>query len=618
MRREPEACGASHCPCTRKVRVADRSMFSARKFLQINQDWNYIYWYVRGVNTVHSNPTVKAGEEVAYYDLGSHQRSVTTCSAQAQLWFNRGLVWAYSFNHHEAERCFQWAAECDPDCAIALWGIAYATGPNYNKAWAFFDLEDRQASIRKVHDVLGQASHLAKQATEVEQALIKAIGARFPPVDDIPEDLGPFNLAYADAMRLVYQQFSSDLDVAALFAEALMCITPRNLWNLNTGQPTGPNTVEARDVLELALQAAGGSEHPALCHLHIHMLEMSPFPELALPAADRLRGMVPHASHMLHMPTHIDAAVGDYRRGVDSNQEAILADDIYFARETGAVFYVAYRVHYVCAKLYSAMMSGRFADAMSAAEKLEQIIDPKILAIKSPPMADFIESFVGSRAHVLVRFGRWEEILDIKLPTDGNTYSVTTAITYYTRGLAFSALGRVAEAEIAQREFETARAAVAISRLNSIPCREVDVLGVASAMLAGEIEYRKGDFETAFSSLREAIKREDALAYSDPPPWMQPVRHALGALFLEQNRVQEAESLYKEDLGFAEDYPRRRAKLNNVWGLHGLYECFMRSGKTGEAAFIRASKEIAEASADIPLKASCFCRTSVTEQGACC
>ncbi|KAG4418223.1 hypothetical protein IFR04_008665 [Cadophora malorum] len=293
---------------------------------------------------------------------------------------------------------------------------------------------------------------------------------------------------------------------------------------------------------------------------------MSPFPELALPAADRLRG--------------------NYRRGIESNQEAILADDIYFARETGTVFYVVYRVHYVCAKLYSAMMSGRFADAISAAEKLEQIIDPKILAVESPPMADYIESFAGSRAHVLVRFGRWEDILKIKLPTDPKTYSVTTAIIHYARGLAFSALSRVAEAEVAQKKFEIVRAAVPVSRFNSIPCKQVDVLGVSSAMLAGEIEYRKGNFKKAFSSLREAIKREDALAYSDPPPWMQPVRHALGALLLEQSRVEEAEILFKEDLGFAEGYPRRKAKLNNVWGLHGLYGCFMRQGKTGEAAFV--------------------------------
>jgi tetratricopeptide (TPR) repeat protein len=557
-------------------------------------------------------------DEEPYYDLGSHRRRVTTSSPTAQLWFDRGLVWAFSFNHDEAEKCFQRAAQHDPDCAVALWGVAYASGPNYNKAWKFFDPKDRKASIEKVNDVLARAQKLGSQATPVEQALVNALGARFPPVDDIPADLGPYDRAYAHAMRSVYQQFSDDMDIAALFAEALMCITPRGLWDLDTGKPTGDHTVEAREVIELGLKQPLGRNHPALCHLHIHMMEMSPFPELALPAADRLRGMIPHAGHMLHMPTHIDTAVGDYRRGIDSNNQAILADDIYFAREKGIALYTAYRAHYVNAKLYSAMMSGRFADAISAAEKLEEIIDDKVLAIQSPPMADYVESFFASRAHVLVRFGRWEDILKLKLPADRETYCSTTAIIHYTRGLAFGALGRVQEAETAQNEFESARKTVPSSRLGSIPCKQEKVLEVASAMLAGELEYRKGNIEKGFSLLREAIAREDRLPYGEPPPWMQPVRHALGGLLLEQGRVEEAEPLFKQDLGFALDYPRRRARLNNVWGLQGLHECFTRLGKTAELAFIQPGHDIALASADIPVNVSCFCRTSVVRSTECC
>ncbi|KAL4893988.1 hypothetical protein BDV59DRAFT_201303 [Aspergillus ambiguus] len=446
---------------------------------------------------------------------------------------------------------------------MALWGIAYAAGPNYNKAWKFFDQEDLRASIKRANDALARAAELATQASPVEQALIKAITARFPPTDSIPDDLCFLDFAYANAMRPVYQQFGRDPDVAALFAEALMCITPRGLWDLDTGKPTGDHTVEARDAIELALKHPDGYNHPALCHLHIHMLEMSPFPELALPAADRLRRLVPDGSHMLHMPTHIDAAVGDYRRSVDSNHEAILADDKYFSREDASIQYVAYRVHYICAKLYAAMISGRFIDAMSAAEKLEQVIDVKLLSIKSPPIADFVESFLGSKAHVLVRFGRWNEILELQLPTDRSMYCVTVASILYARGLAFSALGRIAEAKAAQKEFEAARVAVPTSRLNSIPCKEVDVLRVASSMLTGELEYRQRNYDTAFSTLRKAIELEDALPYSDPPPWMQPVRHALGGLLLEQNRVDEAERLFREDIGMAKDFPRRRAKLNN-------------------------------------------------------
>ncbi|RAL13290.1 TPR-like protein [Aspergillus homomorphus CBS 101889] len=562
---------------------------------------------------------------MAYFNLGHHRRAVTTTSKEAQLWFDRGLVWAYSFNVGEAGKCFERAAQHDPNCAMAFWGIAYATGPNYNKAWKFFDGQDLRLSIERADAALARALELAPQATPVEEALIKAIAARFPPKDDISTtDFSALDRAYADAMRPVYRQFGSDPDIAALFADALMCMTPRGLWDLDTGKPTGDHTIEARKVIESGMEQPQGRHHPALCHLYIHAMEMSPYPELALPAADRLRHLVPDGSHMLHMPTHIDAAVGDYRRSIDSNHEAIVADDKYFASGSaslvpgGSLAYTVYRMHYICAKLYAAMMCGRFTDAMSAAEKLEEVIDAKLLSIQSPPMADSVESFLASKAHVLIRFGRWEEILRLELPTDRALYCATTATVLYARGLAFSALGRIPEAEVARKEFEAARLVVPESRLNSIPCKQVDVLGVASTMLEGELEYRKGNYDIAFASLREAIRREDALPYSDPPPWMQPVRHALGGLLLEQGRVEEAEILFREDLGFAKDFPRRRAKLNNVWGLHGLYECFTRLGKFDEALFIKSAHDIAVATADVPITVSCYCRVSAVGKSHCC
>ncbi|KAF7594837.1 hypothetical protein BBP40_008167 [Aspergillus hancockii] len=559
-------------------------------------------------------------EPSAYYDLGPHRRSVTASSATAQLWFDRGLLWAYSFNHEEAQRCFVRATEHDPKCAMAFWGIAYAVGPNYNKAWVFYDEADRKHTVRKANEALARATELSSDVTPVERDLIKALTARFPPSDHIPSDMRPLDRAYAEAMRPVYRAYSDDLDVATLFADALMCISPRGLWNLDTGKPTGNHTVEAQDIIESAMaQSDEGRDHPALCHLYIHLMEMSPVSERALPAADRLRRLVPDAAHMLHMPTHIDMAVGDYRRAVDSNEEAMIADDKYFERDRGSALYVAYRVHNICAKLYAALISGRFQEAFSAAKRLEQIIDINVLSSTSPPMADWTESFLGNLAHVLVRFGRWKEILNLELPTDRNLYCATTASIFYARGVALSALGRIPEAEAAQKEFEAARGNVPPSRMNSIPCRQVDVLKVASAMLNGELEYRKGNYEVAFAELRKAIELEDGLAYSDPPPWMQPVRHALGGLLVEQNRIAEAETVFREDLGLAKDFPRRKARLNNVWGLHGLHECLVRSGKFEEALSIQVQRDIAVGSADVPITASCYCRLSaVGKVDTCC
>lgn len=244
-----------------------------------------------------------------YFDLGTYRWTVTTDSAEAQLWANRGLIWAYSFNYEEALRCFERAAKHDPECAMAYWGIAFSAGPNYNKAWIFFDKQDLAISTRKANDAIARASQLAVGATAVERGLIEALTARFPATDNIPEDFGHLNRAYADAMRPVYKAHSDDVDVAALFAESLMCITPRGLWDLSTGKETGNHTVEAREVIETAFKTPKGFNHLAHCHLYIHLLEMCPTPELALPAADRLRGLVPDASHMLHM-------VGQYKKQI--------------------------------------------------------------------------------------------------------------------------------------------------------------------------------------------------------------------------------------------------------------------------------------------------------------
>ncbi|EKV11597.1 Tetratricopeptide-like helical [Penicillium digitatum] len=552
--------------------------------------------------------------EDPYYDLGSYQLLVKTTSPECQGWFDRGYRWAQGFNHGEAARCFRKAIAHDETCAMAYWGLSYALGPNYNKAWIRFDPSDLLETTTEARHLLQKAQTYTTQATMMECALIEALKARFPRSDVFPDDLGSLDRSYGEAMRPVYEKFPDDLDIAALTAEAFMCFTPRGLWNLDTGKPTGQHTVLAREIIERAMTLPGGAEHPALCHLYIHLMEMSPYPEIALPAADRLRFLMPDASHLLHMPTHIDLACGDYRRAMDSNHQAMLVDDKFFARTEGTTLYKLYRAHNIYVKLYSALMSGRFKEALSAANRLPGILTTEVLSISSPPMADWVESFLGGIVHVLVRFGRWEEILqNLPIPEDKQLYCSTTSMIYYGRGIALAVLGRVDEAKLAQAKFETARALVPRTRLSSLPAREVDVLKVASAMLQGEIQYRERKFDAAFRSLREAVALEDHLPYSDPPPWMQPTRHALGALLLEQGHLEEAELVYREDLGLSDSLPRRKARLNNVWGLHGLHECLTQTGKIGEAKVIGTQKELALASADVPIAASCFCRLSNSE-----
>ncbi|GMN04591.1 tetratricopeptide repeat protein [Altererythrobacter sp. MTPC7] len=554
-----------------------------------------------------------------YYDLGDFRRDVTTSSPEAQLWFDRGLAWAYCFNPEEAVRCFRKAATYDPDCAMAHWGIAFGSGPNYNKAWRLFDRADMAKSIEVAQAALERARKAAaKNATPFERALIDALGPRFPdaPTQDEAE-FDRLNHAYADAMRTFYKQFSDDIDAAALFGDALICLSPRALWDLDTGEPIGPGTLEAREVIEDALPRPGGDRHPVLNHLYIHLMEMSPIPEIALPAADRLRRLSKDGSHLAHMSTHIDNACGDWRRVVDSNLDAIAADDRYFGHETDiGVWYNVYRVHNMMVGSYGAMMAGRSREALYMAGRLKEVLTPQLLSISSPPMADLLEAHGTTLPHVLIRFGRWEEILELELPEDQDLYCSTVAMIHYARGIAYAALRRVPEAEAAREDFIAAVKKVPESRLNSIPIKEIEALKIAAKMLDGELEYRKGNIEEAFALLREAIALEDALPYSDPPAWLQPVRHAYCALLVEQGRHEEAAAEHRIDLGLTRKLGRRRIRPNNVWSLHGLHECLTKLGRHDEAKEIVLQRDIAVASADIKIAAACFCRLSAFEAAA--
>ncbi|TCR26727.1 hypothetical protein EV578_101677 [Streptomyces sp. BK205] len=544
-----------------------------------------------------------------YYDLGSHRRPVTTESAEAQLWFDRGLVWTYAFHHEEAVACFEKAAAADPDCAMAHWGIAYALGPNYNKPWEFFDARDLARTVERTHLAVESAHEkAAARATPVERALIGALRARYPQARPV-EDCTVWNPPYADAMRAVHELAPDDADVAALYADALMNLTPWQLWDLRTGEPAlGARTREARAVLERALASATGRDHPGVLHLYVHLMEMSPTPELALTAADRLRGLVPDAGHLLHMPSHLEVLCGDYRRVVSDNSAAIAADEKVRARAGALNFYTLYRSHNYHFKIYGAMFLGQSRVALETAGQLEASIPEELLRVESPPMADWLEGFLAMRVHVLVRFGRWTDILDLPLPEDPRLYCVTTAMLHYARGVALSALGRVTEAEAERTLFRAAVARVPETRmLFNNTC--ADILAIASAMLDGELAYRKGEFDTAFAALARSIDLDDNLPYDEPWGWMQPTRHAYGALLLEQGRVAEAEAVYRADLGLDDTLPRPLQHPGNVWALHGLHECLTRTGKNAEAQLVAHQLRTTTALADVPIEASCFCRT---------
>ena len=547
-----------------------------------------------------------------YYDLGSYQRAVTTDSPDAQLWFDRGLNWLYAFNHAEAVACFERAAEADASCAMAHWGIAIATGPNYNMQWHVMDPVSKERILATAFDATQRAVAARDHVSDVEQRLIDALPARYPQRDPI-EDQVPWNRDYTVEMRAVWEAFPTDRDVTALFVDAILNETPWQMWDLASGGPApDAGTEEAREVLERAFDRLDGAwDHPGLLHLYVHLMEMSPFPQLALRAGDRLRDLIPDAGHLIHMPTHIDVLCGNYHDVVHYNQKAVEADRRWLEREGPFNVYTLYRNHNHHFVIYGAMFLGQYSAAMAAAEELIETTPEEFLRTETPPFADPAEAFVAMKQHVLVRFGRWQEIVEQDLPEDQELYSATTAIMRYARTVAHSALGNIAEAEEERAAFAVAKANVPETRRvhnNTV----VDLLEVAEAMADGELEYRRGNHDVAFDHLRRAVQIEDDLAYDEPWGWMQPTRHALGALLLEQSRFEEAEAVYRADLGLDDTLSRATQHPNNLWSLHGLHECLTQRGEQAESVLIKRQLDLALARSEVEVNASCYCRNSAS------
>ncbi|KAF5017482.1 hypothetical protein F66182_10587 [Fusarium sp. NRRL 66182] len=567
-------------------------------------------------------PTRRASSD-PYYDLGDFSLRVSTESLEAQIWFNRAMLWTYCFNHDEAIFCYQQAIAHDEDLALAYWGVSFCSGPNYNKTWRLFDDNDRRNAVNKCYVFSQQAVQRANSAAPWERALIEALCCRYP--DDNPDrDLAACDRAYADAMRQVHRRFGEgSFDMITLFADALMNVAPRSMFDTADGQPIPTTPVfEVKDLLEAALRMAGVEKHPGVAHMYIHLMEMSATPEAALPAADMIRDQVPDTGHTYHMPAHIDVLIGDYRRAVEYNLKATIADDKYFQKNGGLTFYSYYRLHDYHSLIYAAMLGGKSKAALSATDRMEATVTEELLRVETPALANWMEFFLAVRVHVYIRFGMWAELKELKPLQDEHLYCVTNVFRHYGKAIAYAATNDLEQAETECHLFRQASLLVPTTRLD-FPNKITDILGVATAMLDGEIGYRRGDYETAFSRLRDAIDLEDELPFAEPWGWMLPARHAYAALSLEQGHVQQAAMAYAEDLGLQPTRKRMHQHPNNVWALHGYHECLVKLGRAAEANIIRKQLTLAAAEADVEISSSCFCRCrgishQVEQKHSCC
>ena len=577
------------------------------------------------------------------YDFGvpanyAFAENITCSNDEAKKMYVEAFGHMLNYNHEQAIACFTKCAELDPKCAMAWWGIAYCLSSSYN--WS--------AGLGPGYDAISQAVSLKDHCSELEQDLIMALSKRH--TKEARDNANPaalnmgnspeLNQAFAEAMAPLYEKYSGNLDVTAIYVEALMNLNPWTLWNKDTASgeitPVDDSTLMLIKIMEDAFEnVPGAKEHPALCHLYCHALELSPYPERALPAADVLRTLMPGCGHLVHMPSHIDAWVGQWKEAMDCNIAAVEADD-HYVELTGneSQFYKFYRMHNHHFVVWCAMFEGQYETAMKYARKAAATLPAGdenhgvrfMLAGVIPMGAIFLESYVTMTWHVMIRFGKWDEILAEPMQTEKDAFPATIATQHYARGVAYASKGMVPEAEAEQALFKEALTNPALAgRLmhNNLmyqdPSEGPSILNVNAAILEGEIEYRRQflakaagepyDFTAAFDELRRGVELSLNLAYNEPWGQMQPVRHILGALLHEQGHIEEAEEVYRADIKLWKD---------NMWGLLGLKLCLEARGDAAEelAEVTNLFNERSSRADIVPAK-TCFCAQDALQTNCC-
>jgi tetratricopeptide (TPR) repeat protein len=514
------------------------------------------------------------GASPLYDNLGALHHPINTSSDLAQRYFDQGLRLVYAFNHEEAIRSFEQAAQEDPHAPMPYWGIALALGPNINAPMS-------KDAGRRAAEAVKQAGARLSSATAVERAYVDALTKRYLGASRAASDK-----AYAEAMRSVWQAYPDDADAGVLFAEALMDLRPWDFWTADGTPKAG--TQEILSTLETVLKAH--PDHPGACHYYIHAVESSRDPQRALACAERLPSLMPGAGHLVHMPAHIYARVGMYHESSERNAEAAHADERYLvdAHLSGdyADGYYSHNLHFLWASL---MMEGRSAEAIKTATSLlSTITDEEAKSSRSK------EAYLTTRLLTWIRFGRWEDLLREPPPAKG--LHLLEGTWRLGRGMALVATGRLPGAEGERQALLTLTKQFRRSK-NQQDKLERDLLKIAERLLAGQIAAQRQRHDEAIKSLREAIKIEDSLYGAEPPSWSLPVRQYLGPVLLIAGRPQEAESEYRTDLKW---YPE------NGWDLFGLLQSLKAQRKDAEAADISSRFEKAWAHADVTLAASRF------------
>ena len=510
-------------------------------------------------------------------NIGDYSVPVTTKSKYSQLFFNQGIIMANGFNHAEAERSFREAIRLDSTFAMGYWGIAYVLGPNLNST-------SNMGMVNDIRNAVTKAVALGENATAWEKALISAIQIKFPQ-DTIFTDAEGFS----NSMKQAYIKFPDNSFVATLYAESIINLHPWDYYTHKGGEPR-PWTPEIVSLLEKVISI--DTRNPLANHLYLHATEAGPDLTKALVSAERLKTLVPSSGHLVHMPSHIYINTGDYHEGSLANEAAVIADSIYIAECQSQGYYpqmyYPHNYHFLAA---TAAFEGRGARAIEAAYKTASLVDKKYY---HEPGYEMVQHYLTIPNHILIKFGQWEKILALPKPTEDLIYP--TAIWHYSRGMAYVNLDKIEQAKEELKKLnELSQSPSIAEQLNWGINKVTAVCAVASKVLEAELYIKEAKYNEAISLLKEAIKIEDNLNYTEPPDWFFSVRHLLGNLLLTTKDYQQAEKIYNDDLV---NWPK------NGFALNGLFESLTGQGKAKEAEEIKRQFEKAWQYADTELKAS--------------
>lgn len=505
---------------------------------------------------------------------------ITTKNPEVQKYFNQGLALAYGFNHAEAARSFHYATKLDPECAMCYWGFAYVLGPNYNAGM-------EPDNYERAYKAIQQALKLKDKVTEKERALIEALAKRY--VEKPVDDRSNLDIAYSNAMKEVNRRFPEDININALYAESVMDLHPWDLYEKN-GTPK-QWTPEIVGLMEKILKK--DPKHIGANHFYIHAVEASHTPERGNAAAKFFDdGNAASFGHLVHMPSHIYIRTGEYHKGTMANLNAVKVDSNYVtmchAQGAYPLAYYPHNYHFLAG---TATLEGNSKWALMGATETAKLVHPDNMVI---PGLTTLQHYYTIPYFVAVKFGKWDEILKMKLVSD--TLKYPAAIAHYAKGMAY--LGKKdfnkAKAEFIKLEVvshDKSFEKMTIWEINSMS----SIVNIASNVLKAELLASEKKYDQSIKLLMKAVKIEDGLNYNEPPDWFFSVRHHLGAIQIEAGKYDDAIKTYEEDL-------RRLPK--NGWAHHGLKSAYQ---KLNNKAKVREMEQLISqswATADIKITTS--------------